>query len=568
MKKYLSFRRIKEALGAIRGRFGVTLWLVVAFSVYLCALPWIDDVPRNVETAIGIGFPLAELISLTAYLWSETLGASAKRRNTLQAIGGAVALVNFLWLLSTSGYLSNSASISYASVFTALTAAIFFLPPQSQASAENQWNYSVSVLGAACFGLVLCIVMAIFVGLSTETVSLLFSLHLHKLTGTLFTLGCFTVPTLGILAYLPRKNADNMEAAGRPLALFCKNVLLPLAAAYTLILYAYGLKILFTFNLPQGSVCWMVTGLVSVSVLILFGVQGYLHTAQATEKGLKISQIVLKWLPTALLPLLVLMSVALLYRINQYGLTPKRLYMAAFNLWAYGAMLYLIFRREARFNVLAASFAALFLLSSIIPGFNFYTWGLNTVRAKVKAELRAHGVEKLPLSVDEFKAELSKMPREEAKSIADDIEWLDNYRDHSSVADIVMSKETIYRWEVLPDRDSGTGIVIRLTTPGRELKPIPSGYSGIRYASNTDYTYIRTNEAGFGTVELDDSLNIIVPLDSLAALGQRYDMRAVPVKTTGSSKSVFFITHIEIKADTTTAGEYSRINVGGYLLSK
>ena len=131
-----------------------------------------------------------------------------------------------------------------------------------------------------------------------------------------------------------------------------------------------------------------------------------------------------------------------------------------------------------------------------------------------------------------------------------------------------MSKETIYRWEVLADRDSGTGLVIRLTTPGCELKPIPSGYSGIRYASNTDYTDIRTNEAGFGTVELDDSLNIIVPLDSLAALGQRYDMRAVPVKTMGSAKSVFFITHIEIKADTTTAGEYSRVNVGGYLLSK
>ena len=64
------------------------------------------------------------------------------------------------------------------------------------------------------------------------------------------------------------------------------------------------------------------------------------------------------------------------------------------------------------------------------------------------------------------------------------------------------------------------------------------------------------------------NLGILADIETVDTIMLAVLITAVVDAAAGYDKHFRVITHIEIKADTTTAGEYSRVNVGGYLLSK
>ena len=102
-----------------------------------------------------------------------------------------------------------------------------------------------------------------------------------------------------------------------------------------LVLYIYGIKILVTWELPEGYVTWSVTALVAEVLVVEF------FLFPLSEKSLRpLGGLIKTALPALTLPLLVLMSVAIGYRINQYGFTTDRLYVLTFNIWCYMIMGY------------------------------------------------------------------------------------------------------------------------------------------------------------------------------------------------------------------------------------
>lgn len=177
------------------------------------------------------------------------------------------------------------------------------------------------------------------------------------------------LPMTVFLCRMPMVNDDSdVPGFSAPVV---RNILLIPALIYMAVLYVYGFKILVEWELPKAPIVWMVTGIVAVVLLIIFGLQGYMADKRAKEINVKIARLALRFLPMALLPLLVLMSVAIFYRIGQYGITSPRLYVATFNIWAYVAVVYLIFSRRVELSNLAATFAVIFLAVSVIPGFNY-----------------------------------------------------------------------------------------------------------------------------------------------------------------------------------------------------
>ena len=96
-------------------------------------------------------------------------------------------------------------------------------------------------------------------------------------------------------------------------------VLLPLVGIYLVILYAYGLKILFQWNWPQGWVSQLVLwySVVSIlSILLLWPLR-----EKADSGWIKSFT---SWFFRLLIPLLVMLFLAIFERIGDYGLTVNR----------------------------------------------------------------------------------------------------------------------------------------------------------------------------------------------------------------------------------------------------
>ena len=137
---------------------------------------------------------------------------------------------------------------------------------------------------------------------------------------------------------------------------------MPLVGAYLITLYIYLLKIIFIWELPEGMVSYLVTALMAGTIAILF----CLYPTRF-EEGHRFDKLVARWLPILTLPLLILMTVGIVRRFSDYGVTMPRLYVLTFNLWCYGVCLWLVKCKGSRVIWIPISFAAVLFVTSVGP---------------------------------------------------------------------------------------------------------------------------------------------------------------------------------------------------------
>ena len=172
-----------------------------------------------------------------------------------------------------------------------------------------------------------------FAGLSgaLAAVDVLFHLNIpERWYFRLFIVVASIFNTWFFLASVPQ-NADELEKQNdypKILKVFTQFVLVPLVIIYLIILLAYETKIIIQWKLPEG---W-------VSNLILaYGVAGILSLLLVypirSMVGNNWIKTFAKWFYVLLIPLVVLMFVAILTRINAYGFTEERLFVLALAIW-------------------------------------------------------------------------------------------------------------------------------------------------------------------------------------------------------------------------------------------
>lgn len=550
------------AVESVCRRFTFVVVYAGLLTLFAWVCIWSDKLPEYLEPAACVGLTLGLLLSLASYLWCEYL--KAEHRNLIcQPVVLAVAIANFFYIYLCGPNLSIVDGVGYGAAYVAALVAIFFVPVVRRSSIKLQWNYTCGVLGAVAFGLLISIVMGIFVSILYGTLNLLFSFSSERFYVSLLVVMSMTLPVVAALCNIPRFGElehEDIDDARPAVALFSKNVLLPLALVYTLILYVYGFKILATWNLPNGNVCWMVIGLVTVCLLIIYGVQGFVCNVSTKETSKKIAWLAMRYIPMLLLPLLLLMSVAIFYRIGEYGITASRLYVATFNIWAYAVAIYLISARLPKLNLVASSFAILFLLTSIVPGFNYCTLGLESVRSKVKERLVDLGAEELPIPYNQMIELLKGRDEETVRSIASDLEYLDDWNDHRAVADIVTSKEKIMEWRIMSTSETVEPDTLKIDT-SMTSSPIPEGFNTVQYVRISGHD--RWNDEDFSRVAIDDTLSVSLPIDSLRALDENAAFVPVVRKVDGGEDMVLVLISVN---PTGSCGNY--INFTGYLFRK
>ena len=207
---------------------------------------------------------------------------------------------------------------------------------------------------------------------------------------------------------------------------------MPLVGAYLITLYIYLLKIIFIWELPEGMVSYLVTALMAGTIAILF----CLYPTRF-EEGHRFDKLVARWLPILTLPLLILMTVGIVKRFSDYGVTMPRLYVLTFNLWCYGVCLWLVKCKGSRVIWIPISFAAVLFVTSVGPQ-NYSNLAKACIKNEVRTALKG---KKLPLNERDYD-QLFKSKTPDKQRVLDQLAYLsDNYQEED-VADIMDS--TVY----------------------------------------------------------------------------------------------------------------------------
>ena len=505
IRRYLSTAFLREKVGQACRRFPGAAFFA-ALTAVLSIVNITDDLNEMVINSrilehLILSSSFGYLITVAAVLWSEFLN----RKSTWFQIAGAVVAVLMFIVWETAKYNYDSLFVGTIAVFTAAAAMLFFVPCFKRPSLRLSHSHTDRVLANAIISGAVGWAMSIFIMILWGTVSVLFRVSSFDFFQVLLVILGALLPMTVFLCRMPSVGDESgVPGFSAPLA---KNIFLIPALIYMAVLYVYGIKILVEWELPKAPIVWMVTGIVVVVFLIIFGLQGYIADSGVKETNEKIARLTLRWLPVALLPLLVLMSVAIFYRIGQYGVTSSRLYVATFNIWAYGAILYLIFSRKAELSNLATTFTGIFIAVSVIPGFNYCS------------------VDAADKNGDDF---------------TDD-----------DMVEVVETK------------------CFEQSAGPLKISEIPQAYNTIEYLSKTDYRTSKQNAVR--EITLRKGIDISGPLDSVVAIPESsFTPCLLSVKGCGDkayllTKCTIWLPHI-VDSDKTV--EYDNVSVEGYLLSK
>lgn len=282
---------------------------------------------------------------------------------------GAAVLIGLLMYLTQSFY------IPYLFLFPALLISLMFAPylltPSEDADCCH-FNSALAfnILFAGISTLILC------GGLST----IMFSIHFLfdvKIEGEVYAdiwcIGAMFFGPFYALSNMPKYyNFSVQEQYTYPLAVkfIATYLLAPLLTIYTVILYAYMVKILIQWDLPKGHLAYMITGYGIVGVLTHF----LAYPLRDEAKG--VLKFINDYFYHALLIPIVLMAMAIWVRVDAYGITENRYAVILATIWFGGTALYMVLSQAKSLKVIPVGISILGLLACFGP------WGAMSTSAR------------------------------------------------------------------------------------------------------------------------------------------------------------------------------------------
>ena len=175
-----------------------------------------------------------------------------------------------------------------------------------------------------------------------------------------------------------------------------KFLFLPVISLYIILLYAYIAKIIIQWEMPKGMVSYLVSASMMLMLLrVTLTLPERINPKPSFEKKL------LKILPAACIPLVILMSVGIMRRISDYGISEDRYYIAAINIFYYIIIaILLIDKIKCKSRYITIVFCGMFLILTNGP-----LSALNVTHRiwmeSIETALAEQGYNKFPLSKED-----------------------------------------------------------------------------------------------------------------------------------------------------------------------
>lgn len=585
-----AFHTLTEAFQNCLKRFPTTVCFVLALTAYLAYLVSTEmDDERKLTLVLGYYFSVGTLLSLTLHLWSEEVESRIK--------GISVHIVMHILLIADAVYLYSLSperslteiSIAHGAAILALWLSVFFLSFIKEKNDIPSWNFASYTVGAFVTANVVGLIMSGGISLLVFSLHQLFDVDVSWKCYLYILVVCSVLlPMLLFLGMLP-KDEQKHNQEPQPSEFLNGTIhflFLPLMAGYLLVLYIYATRILISWELPTGWVSWLVVALMAGCIAIEFG----LYPARVSESK-RSNEWIARWLPALVLPLLILMTVGIIRRFNDYGVTINRLYLITLNIWCYIVCFGLVLTRARRISWIPISFSIIFLLTSVLP-VNYASITRNIMHRSIEKELARSGATDLPLSRNQYENWLDSLPAKTALQVNDRLRYLHYWFGRKSIADLVDKDASFYYAKNRFGQDSDEAIdndkaaadnnlpvSYSGQTSSRTSIEIPKGYnrfviipepgrSSRQLYIPRKYLETGTLPASLGTRTDKTNDTVYIDLKTIEAL-QRYKYGEMPPAQfkCNSDKCLFILTGFSLDYQK-EGNEALLLNINGYLFRK
>ncbi len=426
---------------------------------------------------------IGAVLSLSMDNWRETCGRT-------KLTSGVTIAAYFIHILITVllFFFHKSANDMHGVALTAIASAVvlslFCLPYLRQKNDMPLWHFVFQTgiaLGISCiFTATLCggltFILFAFDHLFDFQIS-------SRIYSDILVISAFFVWPVLFMAFIPSgadKVKDDMPSGKSIGDKLVHYVIMPLFGVYLFVLYLYIISILVHWNLPKGMISLLVSSAMAVALFLILRI----YPAGVSENT-SFDKKLLKYIPVAMLPLLVLMSVGIFRRVADYGLTTSRAYLILFNLWCYAVCIYLLKTHARRVIWIPVSFGLIFLATSVLP-LNItqsISWWSHHL---VASQLEKSGIQSLPLNQAAYHSWMQSLDDKTRDEIQDRLLYMSGHFNSESYADLI-GKDVDLWWVNMYADDSNTDEA--KTTEAAE-PPIPLRFKTVRIFMNKQKSYM------------------------------------------------------------------------------
>lgn len=343
-------------------RFPLSFLFIILFAVVSLLLvhkvePFFDKGLLVIFYAV-MGFGTVALIALRLYAESESW-----RPRRLYIASVVVFLVGVFY----SFYLfERSAYISIFSLSLVLLLALMFAPYIKRNSDENSvWFFNYQTGSAVFFATLSAIVFGGGLSLIVVSIEYLFDMKLpSKVYADIWVIAWSLLAMIYVLTNISKEFDFEEEGCEFPkgVSFIANYILAPLMVAYMTVLYAYFFKIVLQWELPKGNLGWM------VSVFGIVGVVTKLVSYPIRNKGTWLMSLFDKYFYYTLIVPVLMLFVAIIVRISDYGFTEQRYAIALLGVWlSFVIVSTLMLRDKFHIKYVPMSLAVLVFLASLGP---------------------------------------------------------------------------------------------------------------------------------------------------------------------------------------------------------
>lgn len=361
--------RLMQGLSGAISRFPLTVACLICAASLICYMISLHHQPGLMIQKLMFTFLLGSFLGIAAQFACERFARLGKLRRAVYILA-LLLMAGYYFILAPAPDISFEVRIRTVVAVFAMLCVFVWVPSYRGKFDFNQIAlihfkaafisvlYS-GVLSAGCASIIAAIDILLFnVGNDTY--------------GYIMTIIWVLFATIYYLSLLPRFNSDNetdrelAEHAGqypKSLEILISYIAIPLVAVYTLVLAAYFIKILVTLHWPSGQLGIMVLAY-SAAGLTIFILSSLLENRFAYWYRLIF--------PKVLIPVVIMQLIAVVIRLNAYGVTESRYYVVIFGAFSIICGVLLSFRPVSK-NGIIAVLAACIAIISVIPPVDAFT---------------------------------------------------------------------------------------------------------------------------------------------------------------------------------------------------
>lgn len=546
-------------------RFPITLFFTIALTCYLCYFVSNHDENKKLNWIIGYYLSVGTLLSLTLHLWCEEMKRIIPKI-AVQAGMHLLLILDAIYLYSYSYEKSfTEIGIAHGAGILAIGLSVFFLSFFKEKNDIPSWNFALSSITACVTANVIGCIMSGGICFLILSVHKLFDLSIDSTCYLYVVILCNVCLSMFLfLGLLPQKQEKHNT---RPLQhSFFNGVIhylfLPLTGGYLIVLYIYALRILINWELPIGWVSWLVITLMTGCIVIEFG----LYPSRMAQQK-RTDNLIARWLPLFVLPLLFLMTIGIIRRFNDYGVTINRLYLITLNIWCYFVCITLIIIKAKRISWIPISFSLVFLLTSVLP-VNYASITRQIIQKEVNQTIiHQKPMQNLPLSQEQYNQWLKTFSPEQARQINEKFIYLYEWFGKESICQWIDEDASLYmlRTEFEDKQENQPTVSYSGTIASEATISIPDGYQKLQSIHRYQIIDHKGQDKIIAVSLTQDNDTVYIDQQTIESLSQRKKGEMPPTQLNcNSSQKVFLLTSFSIEK----TEENIEVSIDGYLFSK